>query len=169
MCSVATLERTALAPPEHDDTEYSLCDDCGCPFTDENFCSHCEDEKLKCYCGKEALHHPDTSVIYGGRVYGNKGVWYCPDYNNGCDGWVGTHPNGEPLGRLKNKASRELAKQCHTLFDNHWDCKAQRNKMYAWLANQMGLTIDECHFAVMTDEQLNQAITILKGVTNASN
>lgn len=170
MCTVAEQERRALDPHEHDDTELLVCEECDCLMNEDDFCTHCADkeESLKCYCGKEALHHPDTSVIYGGRVYGNKGVWYCPDYNNGCDGWVGTHPNGEPLGRLKNKASRELAKQCHALFDSMWRSKNQRNKMYQWLAKEMGLTADECHFAVMTDDQLKQAIIILKGVTNAS-
>jgi len=46
MCTVADLERTALSPPEHNNTEHPLCDECGCSFTDENFCSYCGDELL---------------------------------------------------------------------------------------------------------------------------
>lgn len=116
----------------------------------------------QCYCGKEALYHHDNSVIYGGRVYGDRGVYYCPDYNKSCDGWVGTHPNGEPLGRLKDKAGRELAKKAHSLFDSLWRGTNNRSLMYQWLQKQMNLTEKECHFALMTNEQLKQAITILK-------
>jgi hypothetical protein len=43
MPSVASLERYALQPPEHDDTEQDLCDDCGCPIAEDDYCSYCEE------------------------------------------------------------------------------------------------------------------------------
>ncbi len=47
MSSVATLERIALAPPEHDDTELLVCVECDCLMNEDDFCTHCEDEEVE--------------------------------------------------------------------------------------------------------------------------
>lgn len=45
MCTVATLERTALAPHEHDDTELLVCKECDCLMNEDDFCTHCKEEE----------------------------------------------------------------------------------------------------------------------------
>jgi zinc-finger-containing domain len=73
----------------------------------------------KCHCGNNAVYHSSNAVIYNGTAYGDRGVWVCSAFPQ-CDSYVGTHPSGLPLGRLKNAKSRELAKKAHGLFDPKW-------------------------------------------------
>lgn len=43
MPSLALLEANALRPPENDDTEQVLCEECGCPVEEDNHCNYCEE------------------------------------------------------------------------------------------------------------------------------
>jgi hypothetical protein len=115
-------------------------------------------------CGANVDYHESNAVIYG-RAYGDRGVWVCRDYPD-CDSYVGCHPDDVPMGRLKNQTSRQLSKQCHALFDPLWreakSPKAQRGNLYKRLSEAMQIDTNDCHFSQMDDEQLKQAIEILK-------
>lgn len=43
MPNVADLEHGALCPPEHDDTELLICEECDCYMDEDDFCKHCEE------------------------------------------------------------------------------------------------------------------------------
>lgn len=43
--------------------------------------------------------------------------------------------------------------------------KAARERVYAWLAEQMWLTTDECHVARFSFDQCMEAICLLRGAT----
>jgi len=45
--------------------------------------------------------------------------------------------------------------------------QSARCRVYAWLAEQMGMTRDECHASLFTARQCRRAIAILSGVTFA--
>jgi len=117
-------------------------------------------------CGSKANYHSSNAIIYG-KAYGTKGVWVCSNFPT-CDSYVGTHPNGKPLGRLKNKKSRELSKQAHSLFDPLWkgvvsqNQKQRRSEYYKLLSNKLNIQYKDCHFAQMSDALLTQAIYYLQ-------
>jgi hypothetical protein len=132
------------------------------------------------YCGKQARYSESSAHLYRGQDYGP--VVECVSVSN-CDAYVGVHRDGpdkgEPMGRLANKALRQLKIQAHEAFDPlHRDLKAAypeldifptyirnaaRGRAYAWLADQMGVPLENCHIAAFNDAQCRQAIdTIAK-------
>ena len=118
-------------------------------------------------CGAPAHFHETNAVVYG-RAYGDRGMWVCSDFPR-CDSFVGSHPDGKPFGRLKNKKSRELAKECHALFDHLWKNAPSKRKAraiaYCRLARALSISIDDAHFGMMDDEMLVRSIAVMKGWT----
>ena len=53
--------------------------------------------------------------------------------------------------------------EAHVWFDKLWKNHKERDYYYTRLARDMGLTEELCHFSMMTMEQLDKAITIIKG------
>ena len=75
--------------------------------------------------------------------------WSCTGYP-GCDALVGAHADGRPLGVPMGKETRDLRKQCHAEFDQLWRglyAVCDRNTAYYYLARQLGISRNECHFA----------------------
>lgn len=112
---------------------------------------------MKCnYCGREA--EPAT----GAEVYPHR-----PDLHHKtflvcrpCDARVGCHPNGEPFGRLANKALRVARMYTHEAFDALWqDGPWRRNEAYAALAKAMGIPRQSCHIGQFTEEECERATT----------
>lgn len=114
--------------------------------------------------------------MYGGRDFGP--IWECPDPK--CDAICGCHPDGSPLGTLATKTLRQLRKQAHDRFDQLWKpWEAQqlaypeekrainklrgsmRGRAYAWLAERLGMTKNECHIAMMDEPAIERVIQIL--------
>lgn len=112
------------------------------------------------YCGG-AVKFLSNSFIYG-KEYGNGLCYACVD----CRANVGVHTGTEvPLGRLADKATVKLRRECHSLFDPLWKDKIKferRKDAYAWLASKLSIERRECHIAWLSDEQLRTAIEILK-------
>ena len=91
-----------------------------------------------------------------------------------CDAYVGTHRgSGAPLGTLANSAVRKARNGVHAVFDPIWydspsspdQYKEQRKKrtgLYAWLAQSMGLHVDECHIAMFNEDQCKLAIKLCR-------
>jgi ssDNA-binding Zn-finger/Zn-ribbon topoisomerase 1 len=63
-----------------------------------------------------------------------------------CQGIHGAHPDGRPLGKPADKATKQLRIEAHAAFDNLWQGgRMSRSAAYRWLQRKMGMTSEECH------------------------
>ena len=109
------------------------------------------------------------SVIYttNDQVYGKKyGSCFCYLFTS-CGAYVGTHlprPR-EALGLLADAQMRKGKMMCHDLFDRKWKGQQHGHKKraaaYKWLAGEMGIPVEDCHFGYFDLEQLRKAYRIL--------
>lgn len=113
-------------------------------------------------CGGDVIY-TSNKIIYG-KEYGNGKIYYCTK----CHAFVGTHKH-EPWkakGILSNYRMRELRTECHEIFDKLWKNAEnpikERRKKYKWLAEEMGIPVEECHFGWFNEEELEKALRILK-------
>lgn len=133
------------------------------------------------YCGDSCYLHETSEHLYNGKDYGP--VWECAC----CHAYVGCHPGThKPLGRVANKELRNWKMKAHREFDALWRKKATmqisesgteskrkmaksyghaRGKGYQWLAEQMGLTSEECHIGYFTIEQCKKVVEICEPYT----
>lgn len=108
------------------------------------------------FCGHRVVY-TSNAAIYG-RVYGNGMCYKCTN----CDSYVGCHPNGQPLGTLGNKQTRDLRHKCHNIFDTTWRLgHLDRNYCYTYLANRLGIPRSECHFAYFDIPMLTRVLEVL--------
>lgn len=113
-------------------------------------------------CGGE-VRLVNSDKVYG-APYGSGKLYQCMK----CGATVGTHLKNPDiaLGNLANGKTKRLRQQCHVLFDKLWkpgDPRRMTRRMaYGWLATKMKMTEEECHFALMTTEQLQEALKILE-------
>lgn len=93
-----------------------------------------------------------------------------------CNAWVGVHQGTIlPKGTLANKELREWRKKAHAAFDPLWLRKLAIRKLqrgdqyrkvwargsgYKWLAEQLGLTRDECHIGLFDIEMCKRVIDV---------
>ena len=101
------------------------------------------------YCGKPA-RCVDSAIVYEGRSYGP--IWYCKE----CQAWVGCHRGtNKPLGRLANAELRRMKRLAHASFDKLWRGKSAftRRAAYEWLAEEMGLPVEQTHIGMFDVEQ----------------
>lgn len=100
--------------------------------------------------------------VYG-KQYGSGYCYYCTE----CHAFVGTHRPWPKvaLGVLADKHMRELKVECHNIFDKFWrgkpKAKKKRDDLYMWLANKMGIPIQDCHFGYFDRDELRRALKIL--------
>lgn len=108
------------------------------------------------FCGHQVTK-VSNAIIYG-KQYGSGMCYKCTH----CDAYVGCHPDGQPLGTLANKETRELRKKCHSIFDVVWKLGGiDRNKCYKILAERLGIPREDCHFAHFDIPMLKKALDIL--------
>lgn len=122
--------------------------------------------------------HPTRCNICGGHVvFTSNAAIYGKEYGSGkcylcqsCGAYTGTHrprPK-EALGLLADESMRKGKVMCHDLFDAMWKGKPKARKkrkdLYAWLADRMGIPVEECHFGYFDIHQLRRAYLILKTV-----
>lgn len=86
--------------------------------------------------------HPTRCNICGGRViYGSNARVYGREYGSSY---------------------------CYLLFDPLWQGKPKahkkRNDLYNWLASEMKIPVEDCHFGYFNLDQLRRAYIILRGV-----
>ena len=70
-----------------------------------------------------------------------------------CDAYVGCHKQGigygdgtRPMGRLAKADLRIAKRKAHAAFDSVWkDGKMYRRDAYAWLADAIGMPVDQTH------------------------
>lgn len=115
-------------------------------------------------CGGKVIYVSNEEIY--GRTYGSGWCYLCTK----CGSYTGTHrprPH-DALGLLADRRMRKGKVMCHMLFDAHWQpCKKKhkyRNMMYAWLAAQLHIPMEECHFGYFDIDTLLEAYRVLKGV-----
>lgn len=110
----------------------------------------------------------EVEYVRNSEVYGfSRGSGWCYRCKS-CGAYVGTHvprPK-EALGVLADERMRMGKQFCHSLFDKRWvgaqNRRKARTEQYAWLAERMGIPVEECHFGYFGLEQLRQAYRILR-------
>lgn len=116
-------------------------------------CPHCN-TAAKLITGAEM--HPDRPR-FAGRLY-----WCCAS----CDAHVGTHQRtGRPLGTLADQQTRAARAKAHRAFDAIWITAPRfqvsaRTSAYWWLARSLGVSMKECHFAMLDEAQCARAIEL---------
>lgn len=116
-------------------------------------------------CGGEVIY-TSNSIVYG-KEYGSGKCYYCTR----CGAFVGTHKPRptEALGILSTKEMRQMKMACHNLFDKKWKNEPTsrkrhiaRSKAYKWLAGQLNISVNDCHFGFFDMDMLQRAYTILQ-------
>lgn len=113
-------------------------------------------------CGGPVIY-TSNAVVYHGKTYGSGMCYLCTC----CGAYVGTHKPRpqEALGLLANANMRKGKIMCHDIFDSFWRKKKKAHKkrydMYEWLAVQMQVPVENCHFGWFSLEELRMAYRIL--------
>jgi hypothetical protein len=117
-------------------------------------------------CGK------NCEMVGGNQIYphrddlASKNFYLCK-----CGAYVGTHPETcEPLGTAAGPTTRKARSEAHAHFDPLWKAVGKmkpeggspRKRGYKWLAEKMGLTVDECHIGMMSSQQAREVIGICR-------
>ena len=123
------------------------------------------------YCNKPAVL-VTGAVIYPHRpdLFALK-FWQCAP----CKAHVGCHKSGAvmrvgnrkvtsdgtvPLGRLANAQLRQAKSAAHAAFAPLWRAGGmQRREAYAWLADQLGITVANCHIGEFDIEGCRAVVT----------
>lgn len=116
-------------------------------------------------CESAAVLHMDSALFYRGVDYGP--LWVCPT----CpDAYVGCHKGTKhALGTPAGKGLRAARIEAHAAFDPLWKRKIARDGYsknqarkagYLWLAEQMGIDVNDCHISHMNIEQCRQVVAI---------
>lgn len=78
-----------------------------------------------------------------------------------CDSYVGTHEDGEPLGRLANKKLRFWKKEAHSAFDKIWrDNHMDRDSAYGFLADELELPDEYVHIGMFNIQTCKKVVDI---------
>lgn len=80
-----------------------------------------------------------------------------------CKGAHGVHQKTrKPLGKPADKATREARIEAHAAFDGFWSSRGwDRTAGYCWLADKMGMRVDDCHIGQFDKEQCNIVIGLV--------
>lgn len=119
---------------------------------------------ITCFCGGKGILR-SNAVIYG-REYGIGKAYICENYP-ACDGMVGVHPNGKPLGTMINGETRKLRRAVHAAIDPLWRNqdrakKKARGSVYGWLQKIMGMTPKECHVGNFDADTCRRALKAIE-------
>lgn len=120
-------------------------------------------KKFKTYCVvcpkcKTIAQLVDDSEVYD-QSYGNK-IYRCPIHLNMR---VGCHDDGKPYGSLADYGTSSFRGKLHTVFDPIWQSGLMtRSGAYQWLADEMGLTRETCHFGMFNKTQCRRAMYFIE-------
>lgn len=99
-------------------------------------------------CGSEQVSLTTNAAVYG-REYGDwPHIYLCLR----CRAWVSTERGTTtPRGKMVGNDGHQARSRAHAAFDPIWrDRKIMSRKdAYAWLAEQMHMTAEECHIGLM--------------------
>lgn len=114
------------------------------------------------YCNNEA------ELVSGETIYPHRpdlyhlNIYHCAP----CDAWVGCHRGTtKPLGRLANAELRQAKMEAHAAFDQLWKRTTpagtfDRKGAYKWLAEQLGISRDDCHIGTFDVEQCRKVVEV---------
>lgn len=115
------------------------------------------------YCNSEA------QLVGGDVIYPHRPdlhrlrFWQCVP----CEAWVGCHKGTvRPLGRLANAELREAKTAAHNAFDPFWKFnefhgqKLKRSQAYKWLAERLGIEVEQCHIGMFDVETCKRVVEI---------
>lgn len=115
-------------------------------------------------CGKDAVMVDGTAIYPHRPDLAEKRFYLCT-----CGAYVGTHPGTcEPLGTPANAMTRRARSNAHAHFDALYkevgrrknEGGSARKRGYRWLAERMGMTVEECHIGMMTAQQAGRVVEI---------
>lgn len=110
--------------------------------------------KVYCECGEQAVFVKRDKIQSGKEGY----IYYCQS----CGNMVGVHVGTNiPFGIPADKETRALRIKCHQLFDQKWNTPEEREEMYLWLMEKMGLNKAQTHFGKFNKTQCREALKIL--------
>jgi hypothetical protein len=82
--------------------------------------------------------------------------------------WFGKprEAEGRRFKALPGSELADLRNEAHRAFDVHWEFYpgnrrerfAARTRAYQWLARQLGIPVDECHFGMFGKDECRRAI-----------
>lgn len=106
-------------------------------------------------CSGTRVQLVEHAEIYDGRSFGDWPYAYlCRD----CGAYVGLHRATDlPLGTLADKPLRDARKTCKAPFEQIWRDHMTRVEAYAWLASQLGIPGEQCHFGMFDIDRCHQA------------
>lgn len=105
--------------------------------------------KICPYCKSETKIISETEVY--GREYKGRAVIACKNFPD-CDSYVGTHEDGEALGRLADKNLRDRKKAAHYWFDKIWkEGFRKRSKMYHKMSEMLQLDAKYTHIGMFSE------------------
>lgn len=110
-----------------------------------------------CFCGAAmTLRITEKHHYRSGKP---RKFWACTDPN--CDGLVGAHPNGKPLGTPESKRVRLMRQDLHRLLGKYWnyDDPAERREMYSFLRK----VSPKSHIGQMNESEILAVMKLLEG------
>lgn len=109
-------------------------------------------------CGAAAKYGTGAEAGLNDPHAARRMVWYCE-----CGAWCGCHPGtslarGNP-GSPDTLAARRLA---HLAFDPIWQDSRSltRREAYAWLADQLGLSVADCHIGLFNAAMCERVVEV---------
>lgn len=100
------------------------------------------------YCGSCTKRVSETDVY--GKEYKGREIIVCVNFPK-CDSYVGTHKDGEPLGRLASKLLREERRKAHLNFDKIWREEiVDRSDLYKELSEFLQIPGEYTHIGMFS-------------------
>lgn len=97
------------------------------------------------------------------RIWTKFGWFYGCNRYPACRGGIGCHPNGAPLGKPANRATKQLRIEAHAAFDPLWKSGSMRRpQAYAWLRHRFG-TGEHVHIAELDADGCRRVIELCNG------
>lgn len=105
-----------------------------------------------------------ANLVTGKRIYPHR-----PDLHHKlfylcqCGAYCGCHPNTTlPLGFPCGAATRKARSAAHAAFDPLWRQGSwSRAGAYQWLAARLGISPEDCHIGMMTQERALRVVQIV--------
>ncbi len=111
------------------------------------------------YCGEKAEKVTGKRIYPAIKKLHSKLFFLCEP----CNAYVGTHPDGSPLGSLACPETRKFRMMAHYYFDKIWkERHFNRTDAYAWLASSLGIPFDRCHIGMFDITNCQKVIDICK-------
>lgn len=106
--------------------------------------------KICPYC-KSPTRVVTEQEVYG-RAFKGRAIIACKNFPQ-CDSYVGTHEDGEPLGRLADKLLRKHKAAAHEWFDKIWkENFVERGQLYEQLSDFLKIPDKYTHIGMFSEK-----------------